>query len=108
MKTSYLRGHAIYSKNDKWFYSDTRTSTLGAERPCGFCGRERTKEGHDGCLGTLPGPIVNACCGHGQDEEAYIQFSDWTRVHGEEAIRMIRELRATPDTGEDGGGDDEC
>lgn len=40
---------------------------------CNRCGRKRTKEGHDPCLGTLPG-VANACCGHGA--EGYINFEN--------------------------------
>lgn len=42
---------------------------------CTQCGLRRTAEGHDGCLGTLPGNVMNACCGHsGHAEGAYIQY----------------------------------
>ena len=42
---------------------------------CGFCDRQCTPEGHDACLGILmPNIIMNACCGHGDDDAAYIQF----------------------------------
>ena len=47
---------------------------------CIKCKKGPTPEGHDGCLGTLPGPIMNACCGHGRDEIAYIQYWDEDRV----------------------------
>lgn len=41
---------------------------------CQKCQKERTPEGHDPCLGTLPG-VDFACCGHGEDE-GYIAFSN--------------------------------
>lgn len=42
---------------------------------CDHCGLDRTSEGHDGCIGTLPN-VTNACCGHGGNAEgAYVQFS---------------------------------
>lgn len=44
---------------------------------CAHCKKLPTKEGHDGCLGVLPGPIMNACCGHGENSQAYIQY--WSR-----------------------------
>ncbi len=47
---------------------------------CGYCGLAKTPEGHDGCLGTLPGDVMNACCGHGRPNEAYIQFWDGSRI----------------------------
>jgi hypothetical protein len=93
MKTSYWRGHVIYFGKGEWFYSDTQTPTIGEDRPCGFCDRESATQGHDACLGVLPG-VDNACCGHGQDDEAYIQFANGDYVQGEKAVRTMRELRA--------------
>lgn len=40
---------------------------------CNHCGLQRTKEGHDGCIGTLEN-VRNACCGHGDTPVAYVQF----------------------------------
>lgn len=88
MAHSSLRGHDIYPENGEWFYCDTRTSTVGEERPCGRCGSERTTEGHDGCLGTLPG-VMNACCGHGEDAKAYVQFENGDHIKGEDAVGWI-------------------
>ena len=73
MTGSKLRGHPIIYVNDEWLYEDTMTPTVDNKRPCGHCGRPNTKEGHDGCLGTIPNAI-NACCGHGVNDEAYIQW----------------------------------
>lgn len=28
---------------------------------CAKCNKPPSREGHDGCLGALPGPIMNAC-----------------------------------------------
>ena len=72
--------------NDKWLYSDTKQPVPinYKTRPCGNCGRDYTEEGHDGCMGTLMG-LMNACCGHGNDNEAYIQFLDGEVVRGEDA-----------------------
>jgi len=58
---------------------------------CAKCKKCPTKEGHDGCLGTLPGKIMNACCGHGDDGCAYIQYwgedgNGGKRIAGLEAI----------------------
>jgi len=63
---------------------------------CGHCGRDATPEGHDGCVGTLIG-VMNACCGHGNPEAAYVQFdhSEYTQqpnkvlVKGTEAFEYI-------------------
>jgi len=61
---SKLRGHDIFYLKNEWFYTDTKEPTEGNERSCGHCGKHRTIDGHDDCLGTLPG-VKNACCGHG-------------------------------------------
>lgn len=74
-------------------YTDTGERTIGNPRPCGACGLDKTKEDHDGCLGTLPGPIMNACCGHGDTACAYIQYENGTRLDGSEAIAEQERLR---------------
>ena len=59
---------------------------------CVKCKREPTKEGHDGCMGKLQHKnVMNACCGHGIDDLAYVQR--WTRrkLMGQEAIDYINE-----------------
>ena len=81
MTKSYLRGHQIIHKNNKWLYAGTLIPTIGNERPCGYCGKENTKEGHDGCLGRLEG-VMNACCGHGTDK-AYVMFESGMIIRGE-------------------------
>lgn len=66
----------------------------GQRGTCGKCKKGPTPEGHDGCLGTLPGPIMNACCGHGNDEMAYIQYTNGSRIAGEDAIAEQQRLIA--------------
>ena len=78
--SEYLRGHQIEKVNDQYVYSDTKEPTAGNERDCGHCGLRNTIEGHDGCLGTLPG-VMNACCGHGH-QEAYVQFENGVIIRG--------------------------
>lgn len=68
-----LRGHPIHYDGAVWRYVDTDEPTVGNRRSCGHCGLPDTPEGHDGCLGTLPG-VTNACCGHGEPGEAYMQY----------------------------------
>ncbi len=75
MSTSALRGHSIEYVDGEWCYVDDGTPTIGSDRPCGKCGRERTSEGHDACLGTIPG-VMNACCGHGGSTRPYMQLLD--------------------------------
>jgi len=74
MAKSYLRGHRIECINNEWIYSDTKEATLNKTRNCKKCGKPETKNGHDDCLGKLPG-VKNACCGHGC-EEGYVQFNN--------------------------------
>jgi hypothetical protein len=90
MTTSYLNGHAIIWLVDEWLYMDTLEPTVDNYRPCGFCGKERTKEGHDGCIGTLKG-VMNACCGHGRIDEAYVQFQDIFCYRGKKALEVMNE-----------------
>lgn len=55
---------------------------------CIKCNLGPTEEGHDGCLGTLPYPVMNACCGHGADNQAYIQYWDGEIIRGDEALSV--------------------
>ena len=91
---AHLRGHPIYwdSGNEIWRYSDTSEPTVEnhKDRLCGHCGEHNTPEGHDACLGTLP-DVMNACCGHGEEWLAYVQFWDGSIVDGAAATRVIRE-----------------
>ena len=83
-----LRGHNIILVDGEWLYEDTRTPTVGNERACGACGKSNTVEGHDGCVGTLPN-VMNACCGHGIEEDAYVQHLDGSCTTGAEALKII-------------------
>lgn len=87
-----LRGHEIETLDGVWVYSDTLSPSAGNERQCGFCDKKNTPEGHDGCLGTLPG-IMNACCGHGSTNEAYVQLLDGHGIYGEDAVSIIEILK---------------
>jgi len=92
-KTSF-RGHEIEYKNGEYVFSDTNdsVSTTWEERPCGSCGERSTWEGHDGCMGTLPS-VMNACCGHGNINEAYVQFNDGAIVRGSVAEEVTEILK---------------
>ena len=94
MDTVKLRGHEIEMLNGKWVFSDTKESTDSTQhdRSCGHCQKPYTKEGHDGCLGTLKG-LMNACCGHGENRDAYVQFLDKTSIHGEDAVIILNILK---------------
>lgn len=86
-----LRGHPIYHDGRQWRFADDDSPTVDTwrERPCGHCGLPNTPTGHDGCLGELPG-VVNACCGHGCEDEAYIQFADGRELRGRDVLTLTR------------------
>jgi hypothetical protein len=56
--------------------------------PCVKCGKFPTKEGHDACLGTLPG-VIDACCGHGV-REAYIHFENGVTLRGSLVTEFVQ------------------
>lgn len=93
--TNTLRGHPIYYDGETWRFTDTGEPTVETwlERPCGHCGLPDTPEGHDGCLGTLPG-VLNACCGHGDVDAAYVQVENGPTRRGREALTLINFLRS--------------
>ena len=85
MTLSYYRGHKIFHVDGLWIYFDTlQPVRYNKNRSCGKCNQPKTTEGHDDCLGTLPG-LMNACCGHGKTRDAYIQFLDGSTVQGKKA-----------------------
>ena len=88
-----LRGHAIVFENDRWVYKDSNMPTAGNPRKCGHCGKAKTDDGHDGCLGELPG-LMNACCGHGNKDEAYMQFLNGSILRGLCAYTFLETKRA--------------
>lgn len=62
---------------------------------CVECKKAPTEEGHDGCIGTLPEKdVMNACCGHGRDSQAYIQRWTKRKLIGQEAIDYINENKS--------------
>lgn len=93
---SRFRGHEIEwdERQNAFVFLGTREPTIEThkDRPCGNCGLHKTPEGHDGCLGMLPG-IMNACCGHGQSLDAYVQFWDGRRLSSNMAIDAIKKMK---------------
>ncbi len=87
--TSQLRGHTIEWDGKNWSYCDTDELTINNERPCGHCGKENTSKGHDACIADLPN-VINACCGHGDINEAYVMFKDKNSIRGNEAIKYFK------------------
>ena len=74
---------------DAWRYAETGLLVSDDSEPaCGECGEAMTPEGHDGCLGTIPG-VVNACCGHGTEAEAYVVLDGGRRLAGREAVAWM-------------------
>ena len=72
---SYLRGHQVISDGLRWRYIDTGevvNKETDNGRPCKRCGKLPTPDGHDACLGKLPG-VIGACCGHGISEPIMIK-----------------------------------
>lgn len=90
--SSHWRGWPIYWDGRYWRYKDTDDCVRAVDRPCGLCGQDNTPEGHDPCLGTLPG-VANACCGHGHGAEAYVQFDNGQDVRGFDALPVIERLK---------------
>lgn len=71
MIEAYSRGHKIQFDKQRqiWVWSDTLIE-IDDSRPCKRCGSLPTPEGHDACLGEIPG-LIAACCGHGIDRDEY-------------------------------------
>ncbi len=90
MITSSLKGHKIEHDEGAWMFSDTKEPTVETweDRLCGNCRLHKTSEGHDACLGTLPG-VMNACCGHGDEFDRYIQFPTGKILRGKEAAAWL-------------------
>ena len=89
MVKSKDRGHDIVFVGREWLYKDTMTPTYDNPRSCWYCGEKNTSEDHDACVGTLAG-VINACCGHGNTEDAYVQFPGGRCIGGENALAFIR------------------
>lgn len=89
----FHRGNPMSFDGEDWRYDrDGVLVSSDPDRACGTCGIENTVDGHDGCIGNLP-CVLNACCGHGRQGEAYIQFSDGKDVRGKEALFEIERLK---------------
>ena len=83
---SKLRGHEIEEVSGQWVFSDTKepTITTWKSRNCKSCNKDFGDNDHDPCITDLPG-VTNACCGHGEDREAYVQFPDGKTINGNKA-----------------------
>lgn len=87
-RLNLYRGHNIEMKNGVWVYSDTQSPVnLDPDRICGVCHKSNTSLGHDDCIANLPG-VINACCGHGNIDDAYVVFFDGQRISGNKALHF--------------------
>lgn len=64
---------------------------------CGHCKKRCGPSDDDPCIEALPGDVMNACCGHGKPNEAYVQRWGGASVRGDEALAEMRVDR--PDAG---------
>jgi hypothetical protein len=74
--TGHYNGNPIEYVDGAWRYLDGEIADTS--RPCPRCGRLPTPEGHDACLGHLPG-VSSACCGHGI-KPGYVRYTNGTEV----------------------------
>lgn len=79
-------------------FPHTKTKSYELEN-CAKCGARRLSlcTEPDPCIGYLPG-VYNACCGHGEDDNAYITFGFEKHGHknyayGQEAIEIMTAMR---------------
>lgn len=85
--TCFIRGHLARYDNEAELWRDDNGAPADVDRPCAHCHQPPTPEGHDPCLGTLPG-VVSACCGHGV-EDAYVVTSDGACHPMAVAVRVV-------------------
>jgi len=90
MVTGFYNGHEVYLMGMDWFYMDTGENIKSvSQRKCPNCGEYATKEGHDFCIANLPN-VKNACCGHGNIDEAYIEFNNGKIVRGKKCKKFFK------------------
>lgn len=93
MAKARLRGHDIVRVGGQWWYVDTGELVESAwkDRPCGHCGEKSTPDGHDECIRNLPN-VRNACCGHGDPGDVYVQFDSGQHIQGQKAIEFLTQV----------------
>jgi len=87
---SKLFGHPVRVLNGIWVYKDTMEPVSGNDRPCKHCGEPEVNS-TDACIGRLP-DTENACCGHGDANEAYIIKDSGAVYKGGAAITEIKRM----------------
>lgn len=90
--TSRVRGHPVRwdSCLEVWRYSSDGAIAYAEDRVCSHCGDPATADGHDSCISSLA-EAENACCGHGDTVNAYVQFRDGHLIRGSDAVRYFHE-----------------
>jgi hypothetical protein len=91
------RGHPMTYDEDAqiWRYDDDGTPVPDdPDRRCAHCNLPNREDGHDACLGHIEG-VMNACCGHGRTDEAYVQWEP-ERDGGVHAMEWFRALSIGP------------
>ena len=69
---------------------------------CPKCKKTRGADGHDPCLGGLPG-VLFACCGHGKNTGGYVYFENGVTLRGKfdvESKVSDEQLRESKDLSE--------
>ena len=76
--SGYIHGNKAFYIDNEWQLADGTPAKKGR---CPKCNEPPTPEGHDACLGYIPG-VVAACCGHGV-ERPYVYLQEGTKIYYE-------------------------
>lgn len=90
----FFRGNEIQfdEATSQWHYLDGGlVESNWQSRPCGKCGLRFSSQGHDPCIANLIG-VTNACCGHGIEDDAYVQLENGDLHTGAFAIETQKRL----------------
>jgi hypothetical protein len=89
-------GHQIrYDwEQEAWMYVSDGQPIEGNLRACTVCHQAPDEDGHDPCIRSLP-DVVNACCGHGNQDRAYVVFTDDLRMRGQAAVAYFNSVKTT-------------
>lgn len=94
--TKHFRGHPIYVDglgDHRYRKNDKLVEFHYPDHPCKVCGLTAPQGEHDPCIKSLGGNVTDACCGHGDEATAYVQYSDKPTVYGKEAIEAQQQLK---------------
>jgi hypothetical protein len=91
------RGHPVHFDWDRNCFMDCRTEKIVDinKLQCPACELFPTAEGHDACLGTIPG-IIAACCGHGYRSECYVKPQHGQILTGIQAFKFLQNAGGAP------------